>query len=108
MTGLRRHTQIRDRTCRGPGCRRSATESEFDHTRDYQHGGPTTRINGGLVCSHDHDLKSKGGWRLEQPEPGHFIWHSPLGQIHHTRGEPIITPLLEPDDDNDDGDKPPF
>ncbi|WP_028927721.1 HNH endonuclease signature motif containing protein, partial [Pseudonocardia acaciae] len=103
-TGLRRHTQIRDRTCRGPGCRLSAIKTEFDHTRDYRHGGPTVEINGGNVCDHDHDLKTKGGWRLEQPEPGTFTWISPLGQTHTTQGEPIITPTLEPGDD----DPPPF
>ncbi len=97
--GLRRHTQIRDRTCRGPGCRLSTTKTEYDYTHDYRYGGPTIQINGGNVCNHDHDLKTKGGWRLEQPEPGTFTWHTPLGQTHTTQGEPVITPLPEPDDD---------
>lgn len=100
---LRRHTQIRDRTCRGPGCRRPATKSEYDHTRDYQLGGDTVQANGDPLCDHDHDLKTKGGWKLRQPEPGTFIWHTPLGQIHRSRGDPIIIPLPEPEDDD-----PPF
>jgi hypothetical protein len=103
--GLRRHTQIRDRSCRGPGCRHPATTSQFDHTRDYHLGGLTVQANGGQVCGHDHDLKTKGGWTLVQPEPGVFTWRSPLGQIHHNRGDPIIMPLPEPDDDPD---RPPF
>ncbi|WP_028923119.1 HNH endonuclease signature motif containing protein [Pseudonocardia acaciae] len=103
---LRRDTQVRDRTCRGPGCRRPATRSEFDHTRDYRHGGATVRSNGGHVCDHDHDLKTKGGWILRQPQPGTFIWISPLGQVHRTRGDPVILPLPEPE--NGDDDPPPF
>jgi hypothetical protein len=106
ISALRRYTQIRDRTCRGPGCRRPATRSEFDHTREYRHGGATLQINGGRVCDHDHDLKTKGGWRLEQPEPGHFTWISTLGQIHRTRGDPVIVPLPEPP--SEDEDPPPF
>ena len=81
------------------------TTSQFDHTHDYHLGGLTTEANGGAVCGHDHDLKTKGGWTLRQPEPGVFIWHSPLGQIHHSRGDPIIMPPLEPEDDPD---PPPF
>jgi hypothetical protein len=98
---LRRHVQILSRTCGGIGCRRSASRSQFDHTRDYRYGGPTIRTNGDMLCNHDHDLKTKGGWKLEQPEPGHLIWTSPLGQTYRTRGDPIIFPLptAPPDDD---------
>jgi hypothetical protein len=102
---LRRHTQIRDRTCQGPGCRHPATTSQFDHTRDYHLGGLTVEANGGQVCGHDHDLKTKGGWTLSQHEPGVFIWISPLGQIHRSRGDPIIMPFPDPDADPD---RPPF
>ncbi|HTF52893.1 MAG TPA: DUF222 domain-containing protein, partial [Pseudonocardia sp.] len=70
---LRRHIQQRDRACVGPGCRRPASKSEYDHTREYQHHGPTTSINGGPVCTHDHNLKTKAGWTLHQPNPGEFI-----------------------------------
>jgi len=93
---LRRHVQQRDRACVGPGCRRPASKSEFDHTRDYQHHGPTTSTNGGPVCKHDHNLKSEGGWTLHQPKPGEFIWHTPLGQTHHSQGEPILYPATTP------------
>lgn len=69
--GLRRHTQVRDRGCRVPGCRRPATEVQYDHTWDYHLGGLTADANGGQVRGHDHDLKTKGGWRLCQPDdPG--------------------------------------
>lgn len=101
---LRRHIQPRDRTCTGPGCRRPATHTDFDHTDDHQYGGPTTMGNGGACCSHDHLLKTKGGWELEQPEPGEFLWRSPLGQTYRTRGEPLIHPPIT----EQDADEPPF
>jgi len=93
---LRRHVQIRDRTCVHPGCRCPARHAELDHTIDHSRGGLTTDTNFGPVCCHDHQLKHEGGWRLTQPEPGHFIWTSPLGRIYHTRPQPITTDLPEP------------
>ncbi|MBB6374682.1 hypothetical protein BKA01_001904 [Pseudonocardia eucalypti] len=93
--GLRRYVQIRDRTCTAPGCRRPATQSEQDHTHDHQHGGPTTHTNLGPGCKHDHRLKHEGGWTVTQPQPGRFIWISPLGRRYHTRGEPITDPEPE-------------
>jgi hypothetical protein len=105
-TALRRHVQLRDRTCVGPGCRRPATHTDFDHTQDHQHGGPTTADNGGACCTHDDLLKTKGGWRLRQPQPGQFVWDTPLGQTHRTRGEPILDPI--PHADETDPDPPPF
>ncbi|WP_169736613.1 HNH endonuclease signature motif containing protein [Pseudonocardia spinosispora] len=91
-SALRRYTQIRDRTCTAPGCRRSAVQSELDHTHDIQHGGPTTTTNLAPACAHDHALKHKGGWKVTQPRPGYFRWKSPLGRIYPTRGEPITDP----------------
>ena len=103
---LRRHIQQRDRSCVGPGCRRPASKSEFDHTREYQHYGPTTSTNGGPVCNHDHNLKTQGGWTLHQPKPGQFIWRTPLGQTHHSQSEPILHPLPTPHQQS--ADPPPF
>jgi len=103
---LRRHIQQRDRACVGPGCRRPASRSEFDHTREYQHYGLTTSTNGGPVCKHDHNLKTQGGWTLHQPKPGKFVWRTPFGQTHRSRGEPILHPLQAPHQQN--ADPPPF
>ncbi|WP_169736817.1 HNH endonuclease signature motif containing protein [Pseudonocardia spinosispora] len=96
-SALRRYTQIRDRTCTAPGCRRSAVRSELDHTLDNQHGGPTTSTNLAPACAHDHALKHRGGWKVTQPRPGQFRWTSPLGRIYPTRGEPITEPEGEQD-----------
>ncbi|MGQ0775288.1 MAG: DUF222 domain-containing protein [Pseudonocardiales bacterium] len=93
---LRRHIQIRDRFCVYLGCRCSARQADLDHTLDHSHGGATTEANSGPLCRHDHLLKHEGGWRLRQPEPGHFIWTSPLGREYHTRPQPIGIDLPDP------------
>ncbi len=93
---LRRHVQIRDRVCVHPGCRCPARHADLDHTVDHTHGGVTTEANSGPLCRHDHRLKHAGGWRLGQPEPGHFVWTSPLGRIYHARRRPIIQDLPGP------------
>ena len=42
---LRRALAARDVTCRFPGCTRSATDSDIDHTVEWQHQGPTDADN---------------------------------------------------------------
>ncbi len=93
---LRRHTEIRDRTCAHPCCRRRAHACQQDHTVDWAKGGATVRINIGPACPHDHAVKHEGGWWLEQPRPGLFIWHSPLGGRYPSRGEFLDPPLPPP------------
>jgi hypothetical protein len=103
-TALRRHVQMRDRHCIGVGCRRRAATADLDHTRDYAHGGQTTTTNSGPCCARDHAMKHHSGWTLTQPQAGHFIWASPMGQSYHTRGEPLIPDLPPPLPRNPDPD----
>jgi hypothetical protein len=49
---LRRHVQIRDRSCVHPGCRASAQGADLDHTRDHTLGGATTEENSGPASHH--------------------------------------------------------
>jgi hypothetical protein len=93
---LARHVQVRDRTCIGPGCMRSARRSDLDHTRDHGRGGNTVEDNIGPGCKRHHADKQRG-WTLSQPEPGLFVWTSPLGRTYTTRGEPIRPDLPEPE-----------
>ncbi len=93
---LRRHVQIRDRVCVHPGCRCPARHADLDHTVDHAYGGVTTEANSGPLCRHDHRLKHAGGWRLDQPESGHFAWTSPLGRSYHARRQPVTTDLPAP------------
>lgn len=90
------YLHLRDRTCLGVGCRRAATHTQIDHTRDHATGGPTIDSNLGCLCARHHGHKTKGWWRLAQPNPGHFIWTSPLGRTYRTRGEPFDPPSTGP------------
>jgi hypothetical protein len=94
--GLRRHVQMRDRSCVAPGCRRPARKADLDHTRDHARGGATLHGNVEPLCEPHHMMKHLGGWLLTQPVPGRFRWCSPLGQVYWTRGEPIAPDLPEP------------
>jgi hypothetical protein len=100
---LRRHVQMRDRTCVAPGCRRPARKADQDHTLEHRYGGRSIRANVGPLCDFHHAMKHEGGWELQQPEPGRFRWRSPLGQIYCTRGEPIAPDLPDPVPRADDG-----
>lgn len=53
----------RDRTCRFPGCRRSAALSDLDHATSWETGGTTSPENLGALCRRHHRLKNS--WRLE-------------------------------------------
>lgn len=100
--GLRRHTQIRDRSCVGPGCRQRPQRCDQDHTTEHQHGGQTVAGDLAPLCRHDHGLKSAPGWGLDQPEPGRFIWTSPLGGRYPVQPEPILPALPDPHPATDD------
>jgi len=108
---LRRHTQIRDRTCVGVGCRRRPARCDQDHTIEYQHGGPTVAADLAPLCRHDHLLKGRGGWTLQQRTPGTFVWTNPLGGRYEVRPEPILPPppgtCPGPDDHRHDDSAPP-
>lgn len=99
---LRRHVQVRDRTCVAPCCGRPAVKADADHTRDHSRGGATVAGNTGPLCLRHHVMKHLAGWHLEQPEPGRFRWTSPLGGVYHTRGEPIDPALPGPVERCDD------
>ncbi|MDN5931126.1 MAG: HNH endonuclease [Pseudonocardia sp.] len=93
---LRRHVEARDRACVFMGCRAPAGSTDQDHTVDVERGGATVAADLGLVCRHDHRLKHEAGWHLQQPEPGTFVWTSPLGRVYRVRPEPIAPPLPDP------------
>jgi hypothetical protein len=95
---LAEHVRIRDRHCVAPGCTRPARSSDLDHTREHGRGGKTVEANIGPLCPRHHPDKDRG-WSLTQPEPGLFVWISPLGRRYSTRGEPIRPDLPDPDPD---------
>ena len=74
----------RDRTCRFPGCRRSAALSDLDHAQSWEEGGTTSLDNLGALCRRHHLLKTHGGWSIESRADGSCTWTSPLGKVYQT------------------------
>ena len=93
---LRRHSQVKHRTCLFPGCRRPAAECDLDHRHEHSRGGPTSDANLGPGCRHDHRLKTIGGWRLIKRDDETYVWVSPLGRKHVIRVDPVAPPLPTP------------
>ncbi|MGH9079830.1 MAG: HNH endonuclease signature motif containing protein, partial [Acidimicrobiales bacterium] len=75
-TALRRAVVERDRTCVIPGCD-VAQGLELDHWGlDFIQGGPASLENIARLCSHHHDLRTHGGFRLSGG-PGRWVWEAP-------------------------------
>src|SRR6478736_6171072 len=86
--------RLRDGTCAAPGCMVPACRCELDHTEEFhpQPGadpdaalGRTDADNLGPLCHRHHRLKTDGGFRLRQIEPGLFEWITPAGHRYLTR-----------------------
>lgn len=74
----------RDRTCRFPGCSRSATLSDLDHAKSWDSGGETSTENLGALCRRHHKLKTHHGWKVESFADGSCLWKSPAGKEFFT------------------------
>ncbi len=99
-SALRRHTEIRDRTCTFAGvCRRPAHAGHQDHRRDHAHGGATVAANLGPTCAQDHAVKHRAGWTAGSTPTGGVSWWSPLGGHYIARGEFLCgrLPVPQPD-----------
>ncbi|GAA4772043.1 HNH endonuclease signature motif containing protein [Microbacterium gilvum] len=87
-TAIRRLIELRDGTCRAPGCLRPASRCEKDHTREWERGGPTCAGNLSALCTAHHKLRHHTPWHIQQPQPGVIIWTSPLGHDYATQPPP--------------------
>jgi hypothetical protein len=76
--------KARNVTCTAPGCGRRAARCDLDHTDPHHDGGLTCECNLAPLCRHHHRCKQADGWRLEQPEPGVLVWHTPAGRTYTT------------------------
>jgi len=83
----------RDRTCRFPGCRRSALLSDLDHAQSWESGGSTSPDNIGALCRRHHRLKTHDGWQIESFPDGSCTWTSPLGKRYLTPARPVGEPI---------------
>ena len=88
---LRHLTEVRHATCTGPGCRRPATQADFEHNTPYEAGGRTCMCNGGPKCRRDHRLKQDPRWTVDQLPDGTFRWTTPTGRQYTT--EPTRYPV---------------
>jgi len=79
----------RDRTCRFPGCRRSAALSDLDHAQSWQDGGSTSPENLGALCRRHHRLKTHDGWNVTSHADGSCTWISPHGKKFFTPARSI-------------------
>ena len=83
---MRRAIQIRDRTCRFPGCTQAAIHSDLDHIHEYQFGGETSLTNLHALCPGHHTLKSTGAWTVvvHNDGSGRETWTTPAGRTYDT------------------------
>ncbi|HYI34174.1 MAG TPA: DUF222 domain-containing protein [Glaciibacter sp.] len=82
---LRTWLEIRDETCRFPGCGRAASRSDIDHTEDWAKGGGTDAGNLACLCEPHHLMKHTTSWQVIQRGNGVLDWRSPTGHVHTTR-----------------------
>jgi hypothetical protein len=81
---LQHLVRARSARCTAPGCNRPAARCDLDHTVPWDQGGITCECDLAPLCRHHHKCKQAQGWRLEQPEPGVLIWHTPSGRSYAT------------------------
>jgi hypothetical protein len=83
---LRVFLQIRDQTCRFPGCVQPARLSDIDHTVDWQFGGETRASNLACLCPGHHTLKGDTAWAVVQSADGSGVltWTDPSGHSYRT------------------------
>jgi hypothetical protein len=86
---LKNWLEVRDATCRFPGCSRHASRCEIDHTRDWAHDGQTRHDNLAHLCKSHHILKHKSDWQVTQARDGtgNLTWTSPAGRNYTTEPE---------------------
>ena len=81
---MKRWLQVRDETCRFPGCSRPAVTSDVDHTTPWAGGGRTDCDNLAHLCEPHHRLKHLSQWRVTQEPGGILLWTSPGKRSYRT------------------------
>ena len=98
---LRRRLDLRDQSCRFPGCTRQASRCHAHHVVHWADGGPTTLENMILACARHHHAVHEGGWQVHL-DGADVQWTDPHGRRYHHP-----PPLAEPPH-IDHPDEPPF
>jgi hypothetical protein len=77
---MERLVQLRDGTCRAPGCTRRAQTCDCDHVVPYPDGA-TSVDNTCCLCRRHHRLKTHApGWSLDMDANGTASWTTPTGR----------------------------
>ncbi|WKK73153.1 HNH endonuclease signature motif containing protein [Rathayibacter oskolensis] len=97
---MRLHLQLRDQTCRFPGCTRPASSAEADHTIEWRNGGETALDNLASLCTSHHHVRHGDRWTHVLHPDGTADWTTPTGRRATTRpvalpGRPPAPPLLD-------------
>ncbi|KQQ01516.1 MULTISPECIES: HNH endonuclease signature motif containing protein [unclassified Rathayibacter] len=82
---MRLHLQLRDQTCRFPGCARPASTSEADHTIEWRNGGETSLENLASLCTSHHHVRHGDRWTYRLHPDGTAEWTTPTGRRVTTR-----------------------
>lgn len=79
---------LRDRTCRLPGC--DAPIGHHDHVRRHADGGPSVVANGQGACEGHNLVKEMPGWRsrVVDPRPGRHVIEISTPTGHRYRSSP--------------------
>ncbi|QHF25525.1 DUF222 domain-containing protein [Rathayibacter sp. VKM Ac-2804] len=87
---MRLHLQLRDQTCRFPGCTRTASTSEADHTLEWRNGGETSLENLVMLCTSHHHVRHGEQWSYDRVDDhGTLEWTSPTGRRISDRPPPL-------------------
>ncbi|ROQ03872.1 HNH endonuclease [Rathayibacter sp. PhB93] len=87
---MRLHLQLRDQTCRFPGCTRPAASSEADHTVEWRNGGETCLENLVMLCTSHHHVRHGEQWSYDPVDSGGtIVWTSPTGRRISNRPPPL-------------------
>lgn len=110
---MRLHLQLRDQTCRFPGCTRPSATSEIDHTIEWRNGGDTALTNLACLCVAHHHVRHGDRWTYVLHPDGTAAWTTPTGRRVTTRpptlpGRPPAPPPQPPRQPHSTASPPPF
>ncbi|KQQ08601.1 HNH endonuclease signature motif containing protein [Rathayibacter sp. Leaf296] len=89
---MRLALQLRDRTCRFPGCTRSAATADADHTIEWRNGGETALDNLASLCVSHHHVRHGDRWTYVLQPDGRADWTTPTGRRVTTRPPALVEP----------------
>ena len=79
FTGNARHAvQLSSTCCVWPGCEVPASKCEIDHLHDHARGGPTSPVNGAVMCGKHNRWKQKG-FTVQRDQAGNWHTYRPTG-----------------------------